>query len=90
MRDVIWSEWWRVEEGEVFHDKGWAWKDDPDMIFFNDPDDVHFDEEPDSGFHVDELFESYEDAKTAALTWLDEKIRQYQLKLARLHGTNTA
>lgn len=97
MSELKWTKYWRVTDGDVRYEDAFSYPDDPDYVYFGE--DPRW--ESDSTFgrdavqlHVDDIaegngvFENEEDAKKYAIEWMNKKIFEYQLKLARLQGTN--
>ena len=86
---------WRAVEGDVIETQAF---EDGDEIILGHPDDDdlrRYDPGEDGYIHVDDLYEgngifdNEEAAKKYAIEWMNKKIFEYQLKLSRLHGTNT-
>ncbi len=86
--DLIWQKYWRHDEGEVKHQDGFSFKDDPDWVYFEIDPETHneplSDEDP-RRVHVDNLFEDFESAKEEAIEFMNGRIYLYQLQLAKLH-----
>ena len=97
--EYTWLEYWRVEDGELIRSKGYM-RDDY-VIFDIDPEDHHqeqIDDEDPRMVHIDRIYEQdgiFEiedeaDAVAYAVKFMNDKILEYQLRLARLQETNTA
>lgn len=63
--------WWRVVDGVVSREQGFAFADDPDVFYFND----------ETSEHVDCLYEDEAAARAAAVVYLHEKVRAYEVLL---------
>jgi len=96
--EIEWLTYWRVIDGDVVKSMGFM-RDD--CVYFDIDPETHqtpVDEENDPRVvHVDDIYEQngvFEledeaDARAYAIKFMNDKIFEYQLKLARLHGTNT-
>lgn len=86
---VKWAKYWRVFEGEVTCADGFTVDDDKDYVYFDIDPDVQsepLDDDDCRRVHVDDLFDSEEDAEEAAILWLEEAIQTYGQRLHKLQN----
>lgn len=86
--DIVWKEWYRHIDGEVFYEKGFSFVHDPDYFYFRTTPEIIYSKTIDENHthycHINELFDSKKEVNKVAMDWCKSQCDLILSKMMKL------